>query len=114
MEKAGGAIDSAQPLGYWTCRSNSPQPWGAHLPHPDYLRLVILADVRLVNLATNAEHGEQIARVDLMTLPDTVARFRRAGQPELADPYALAARVRERTPIDRESQVAFDAAMSSH
>ncbi len=113
MEEVGAEILGARPLGYWTCHSRRTEPWRAHLPHPNYLRLVIVADVRLVGSPTNPQDGEQISRVDLMALSDTVARFRRAGQPELADLYALAARVRKRTHLDQESQVAFDEAMSA-
>ncbi len=113
LEEAGGEIDLAQPLGYWACRSGRPEPWRAHLPHPDYLRLIVIAEVRLIGPPSNPQDGERIAQVDVMTLPDTVARFRRAGQPELADVYALASAVREAHRMSHASRAAFDEAMSA-
>lgn len=114
MEEAGGEIDAARPFGYWFCHSRRTEPWRAYLPHPDYLRLVVVAEARLVRLPTNPEVGERIARVDLVAVPEAVNRFAESNQPELADLYALAAQLRKRSRPAQESQAAFDAAMSAH
>jgi len=113
MEEAGAEIDAVAPLGYWTCHSERAEPWRVHLAHPDYLRLVVLADVRLVHPPTNPADGEQIAHVFVLDVPEAIGRFARAGQAELADLYAFAATARATRPLDDAGQAAFDAAMSA-
>jgi len=113
IEEAGARIESAGPLGYWSCRSERAEPWRTWLPHPNYLRLVLIADVTLLQPPTNPEGGEQIAHVTLVEAHVAITRFTRAGQPELADLYALAADVRATRRLDAATRSAFDAAIAA-
>lgn len=113
MEEAGAELVSVGPLGYWNCHSERNEPWRPFLPHPDYVRLVLMGDVELTQLPTNPEDGEQIAHVMLLDLQLAVERFTRAGQPELADLYALAADLRSTRRLDNATLTAFDAAITA-
>ncbi len=113
MEEAGAALDAIAPLGFWTCHSERAEPWRPNLPHPDYVRLVLIADVRLVQPPTNPADGERIAHVSVVEVPTAAERFHRAAQPELADLYCCAASVRATHQLGHAARQAFDAALSS-
>ncbi len=113
VEEAGAELDSIAPLGYWTCHSERSTPWRVHLAHPDYLRLVLIADVRLIQPPTNPVDGEQIARVSVLEVGEAVSRFTAVGQAELADLYAIAADLRTTRKLDHSTRAAFDAAMTA-
>lgn len=113
MEEAGATVTLLQPLGYWTCHSESSRPWRSYLAHPDYYRLALIGDVELTHPPSNPDDGEQIAHVFVLDVPDAIGRFIRAGQPELADLYALAADVRATRRLDAAARAAFDAAITA-
>ncbi len=95
VEEAGARLLSYTPFGAWRCHSTSPQPYKAHLPHPDFFRLAGYGAVELVSQPTNPPDGEKVVAVELLTLEAAAQRFCAAGRPDLADLYRLAAHIRE-------------------
>jgi 8-oxo-dGTP diphosphatase len=93
-EETGFTIRSCHPFAMLECVSYDDQPWRDHLPHPEFERLVCFGEVEVDGPPTNPENAEQIARVDLLPVPDAVAFLRAAERPELADLYRLAADIR--------------------
>jgi 8-oxo-dGTP diphosphatase len=94
-EEAGARLATHQVLGGWLCRSLAPAPYRPHLPHPDYIRLVIWGDVEICGKPERPPGGEPVERVELVS-PDRAAEiFQDAGRPELAELYLLSAELRK-------------------
>ena len=95
IEEAGARLITFEPLGAWHCFSTAPKPYRAHLPHPEFYRLVGYGAVEITGSPENPEGGEQVASVELVPIKEAVQRFRDINRFELAELYQLAARVRE-------------------
>ncbi len=93
LEEVGARLLSHQPLGAWYCQSSLPEPFRPHLPHPNAYRYVVYADVELVSQPTN--EGEQVVKVETISVDEAATRFIADGRPDLAELYQLAAAVRE-------------------
>lgn len=94
LEEAGAEIHSLFPMGTWACHSEDASPWRAHLPHPDFLRLVFWGNVTIVGSPLNPADGEQITSVEVIPVEDAVERLQRVGRGDLADLYRLAHELR--------------------
>ncbi len=108
-EEVGAEIISLALIGQWSCHSDDPRPWRQHLPHPQFIRLVLCGEVEIVGLPENPVDGEQVTRVDVLPLDDAVARLRSAARPELAELYDLAHMIWSRRSERFPSTVRFDA-----
>lgn len=94
IEETGCAIESCHPFAVLECISYDEKPWRDWLAHPEFERLVCVGQVRQVTQPTNPAGAEQIARVDVLPVGEAVRFLSRAGRPELAELYALAADMR--------------------
>lgn len=94
IEEAGAQLLDFNLFGGWHCRSSSPQPYRPHLPHPEFYRLTGYGNVRQIGLPANPLDGEQIIRVDRLSLRDAVQCFQTQGRDDLAELYQLAAYLR--------------------
>ena len=95
IEEAGARLITFEPLGAWHCFSTASKPYRAHLPHPEFYRLVGYGAVEIIGNPENPEGGEQVASVELVPIKEAVQRFRDINRFELAELYQLAARTRE-------------------
>lgn len=93
MEEAGARLLNWRCLGWWSLHSGRAQPYRSWLPHPDFLRVILIGDVEIVGPPTQPEGGEIIERVDVLPVEEIAAMFTHVGRPELADLYRLAAHV---------------------
>lgn len=93
MEELGAELLDHQVVGAWNCRSLAEEPYRPHQPHPEFLRLVFIGEVRLVGPPTNPEGCEQVTAVDVVELDEAVRRFQACGRHELGELYTLAAEV---------------------
>jgi 8-oxo-dGTP pyrophosphatase MutT (NUDIX family) len=96
LEEAGAKIQTLSLIGSWACHSEDMTPWRAHLPHPDFLRLVFMGDVTIVSPPENPADAEQITSVELLPIEEATRRLRAAGRDDLADLYRLASELRSR------------------
>lgn len=94
LEEVGARVISFYPLGAWFCHSLQDKPYRPHLPWPDSYRYVVYGDVELIAAPTNPADGEQVQRVEVLTLADAAQRFREQGRADLAELYALSGLVR--------------------
>lgn len=96
LEEAGAKLLNFQVFGGWKCRSSAEKPYRAHMPHPDYYRVVGFGDVEIIGAPQVPEDGsgEQIVSVDVVEVKEAAERFREAGRPHLAELYELAAHLR--------------------
>jgi 8-oxo-dGTP diphosphatase len=101
MEEAGARLLTWQCLGWWSLHSARPEPYRPWLPHPGFLRVILLGDAEIVGPPTQPVGGEVIDRVEMLPVSDIAARFTRVGRPELADLYRLAELVRSEQAADR-------------
>jgi 8-oxo-dGTP pyrophosphatase MutT (NUDIX family) len=90
-EEAGCRMQAPRLIGAWHCRSLAPQHYHPDLPFPDYIRLVLLAEVRHLARPTNPPGGEQVRLVAEVTLDEAIQRFRSQDRLDLADLYRFAA-----------------------
>ncbi len=100
IEEAGAAFVNFQLMGAWRWTTTAPAPYRPHLPHPTAYRLVGYGDVEITGVPTNPDDGEQIASVDLVSVPEAMRRFLAADRADIADLYRLAERLREKNPGD--------------
>lgn len=95
-EEVGAELVDFTRLGAWRCVSSAPQPYRPHLPHPEFLRVVGLGEVRLVTRPTARDYGGNVQAVATVPIDEARRRFQAYGRPELADLYGLAATWRTR------------------
>ncbi len=91
IEELGAELLEHRVLGAWRCHSLAAKPYRPHLPHPDFLRVVLVGQVQLAGPPTNPEGGEDVVAVEAVLLAEAVRRFEACGRRELADLYRLAA-----------------------
>ncbi len=90
IEEAGARLLSLEPFGAWYCRSSAPSAYRSHIPHPDFVRLVALAEIEIVNLPEVPEGGEPVRFVHLLSVEAAAQSYTAQGRPELAELYLLA------------------------
>ena len=90
-EEAGSRLLSARVVGAWQCRSLARAPYRAHLPHPEFYRLVLSAEVEIVCAPSNPAAGERVTLVECVTAAEAARRLADAGRADLADLYMFAA-----------------------
>ena len=89
-EEAGAQLISHHLLGAWSCISLADKPFRPHLPHPQYYRLVITGEIRIVELPENPPGDEKVISVVTTTLADIADRFISECRYDLAVLYQLA------------------------
>lgn len=97
LEEAGAKLISLTPFGLIRCHSHSEKPFRPHMAHPDFIHIVVTAEVELIGPPENPpDEFEQTDEVDSVTLDEAVSRFltREDGGAWLAEMYQLGARVR--------------------
>lgn len=94
LEEVGAEIQLLSLIGSWACHSEDMTPWRAHLPHPDFLRLVFMGDVTIVGSPENPAAAEQITSVELLSIEKATWRLRAAGRDDLAELYRLTSELR--------------------
>jgi len=94
LEEAGARLLNFTTFGAWRCRSSTSKPYRAHLPHPDFYRLVGYGEVEIISAPSNPADGEQVAQVELVTVAEASQRFRADGRYDFAELYELAAQLR--------------------
>ncbi len=90
MEESGAELVSCQVIGAWQCRSLTAAPYRPHLPHPEFYRLVLLGEVRILSQPLNPAGAESVARVTTAPLATVVRQFVSQGRLDLAELYQLA------------------------
>ena len=90
-EEIGAELSNFTLLGAWRCVSTAPRPYRPHLPHPQFVRVVGLGEVRLVARPTARDYGGKVQAVDTVPVAEARRRFEAEGRPELAALYGLAA-----------------------
>jgi 8-oxo-dGTP pyrophosphatase MutT (NUDIX family) len=94
LEEAGAKLISFTPFGAWECQSRLERPYRPHLPHPHFFRLTGYGDVEIVTTPTIPQGGEDVDRVEVVTINEAATRFRSVDRADLADLYLLAAQLR--------------------
>jgi 8-oxo-dGTP diphosphatase len=95
LEEAGAYLLKFTPFGAWRCHSSESKPYRAHLPHPDFFRLVGYGEVEIISAPTNPTDGEEVANVELVSVADASQLFRANGRDDLAELYELAVGLRD-------------------
>lgn len=90
LEEAGAVLDTFAPFGGWFCRSEDEQPYRPHLPHPEFWRLVAIAEVRRTQAPIPAPGAELIDAVESLRPDDAIARLTNADVAASADLLRLA------------------------
>lgn len=108
-EEVGAEILSLALVGQWDCHSDDAEPWRAHLPHPDFIRLVLCGEIAIVGPPENPEDAEQISRVDVVPLDVADSFLALSGRRELAELYRLAHGIWTALPEANRSIDGFDA-----
>ena len=108
-EEVGAEIRSLALVGQWACHSHDPRPWRSHLPHPDFIRLVLCGEVEIVGPPENPTDGEQVARVEVLSLNAAVACLAAAQRHELAALYQVAHEIWTKALVPSPSIRRFDA-----
>jgi len=108
-EEVGAEIRSLALIGQWACHSDDPKPWRSHLPHPDFIRVVLCGEIEIVRPPENPEDGEQIARVEVLPLEEAISRLDAAQRHELAALYRVAHAIWTAAPGRSSSIRQFDA-----
>ncbi len=93
-EEAGAELISSMIIGAWDCTSLADHPYRPHLPHPHSYRLVLTGEVSMTTPPTNPTGGENVTRVEIVSLETAVARFTSQSRPDLAELFQLAAKFR--------------------
>lgn len=91
LEEAGARLITFQLFGAWHCYSQAAKPYRPHVPFPEFYRLVGIGAVEVVQSPENPTDGEQVVRVEAVSLEMAVERFTTIGRHDLAELYRLAA-----------------------
>lgn len=97
LEEAGARLVSLEPFGLIRCHTYTEKPFRPHMAHPDFIHIVVIADVELVGPPENPpDEFEQTIEIDSVILDEAVSRFltREDGGAWMAEMYQLGARVR--------------------
>jgi 8-oxo-dGTP pyrophosphatase MutT (NUDIX family) len=94
-EEVGGQLVTFEFIGGWRCVSLAANPYRAHLPHPEFYRIVGLGTIEPGGPPANPATGELVSRVVRTSSTGAIDRLRRSGRDDLAQLYELAARIRQ-------------------
>ncbi|OPA73725.1 NUDIX hydrolase [Paenibacillus selenitireducens] len=89
-EEIGAELISYHIFGHFHCKSNAALPYRPHIPHPYFIRVVGVGEVKIVSTPLNPPDGEQVIAVELVDYTEAVRRFEDIGRTDLADLYRLA------------------------
>ncbi len=90
MEEVGAQLLSCQVFGAWKCYSLTAKPYRPYLPFPQYYRLTLYGEIKILGSPTNPSVGEKVINVELASLETTMGRFRAQNRHALAELYQLA------------------------
>lgn len=94
-EELGAEISDFEVFGYFCCFSSAEEPYRPHIPHPHFIRLICLGEVRIVSEPLNPADGEKVVAVEAVSIDEAVKRFEAIGRFDIADLYRLAYRIKE-------------------
>jgi 8-oxo-dGTP pyrophosphatase MutT (NUDIX family) len=97
LEEAGARLLSLQPFGLIRCHSHQEKAYRPHMPHPDFIHVTVVADVKVVGVPQNPPgEGEVVEFAETVSLQEAASRFRTRedGGGWMADLYRLGAHIR--------------------
>jgi 8-oxo-dGTP diphosphatase len=100
LEEAGARLLTFTLFGAWHCLSTAPEPYRAHLPHPEFYRVAGWGEVEVVVQPLNLAGAEDVEAVECVPVEEAARRFREGGRPDLAELYMLAAELRAASEIE--------------
>ncbi|WP_019639221.1 NUDIX hydrolase [Paenibacillus fonticola] len=95
LEELGAEISDFEVFGYFYCFSSAEEPYRPHIPHPNFIRLICLGEVRIVSGPLNPTDGEKVVAVEAVSIDEAVKRFEAIGRFDIADLYRLAYQIKE-------------------
>ena len=107
LEEAGARLLTFTLFGAWHCRSTAPEPYRAHLPHPEFYRVVGWGEVKVVGQPLDLAGAEEVALVECVPVEEAARRFRESSRPDLAELYMLAAELRAASVIEGRANGEF-------
>jgi ADP-ribose pyrophosphatase YjhB (NUDIX family) len=90
LEEVGGELTAYRIFGQFDCYNAADRPYRPYIPHPRFVRLVGIGEVKLIGKPLNPPDGEQVVRVETMEIGEAAAAFRSIGRNDLAELYLLA------------------------
>lgn len=90
LEELGAEISNFEVFGHFYCYSSAEEPYRPHIPHPNFIRLMGLGEVRIISEPLNPADGERVVSVEAVSIDDAVGRFESIGRFDIADLYRLA------------------------
>lgn len=94
LEELGAELSNFEVFGYFDCFSSAGEPYRPHIPHPNFIRLVGLGEVRIVSEPLNPIGGEKVVAVEAVSIDEAVKRFKAVDRFDIADLYKLAYRIK--------------------
>lgn len=98
-EELGAELKSFTVFGCFKCHSSASEPYRAHIPHPDFVRLVGYGEVEIVGEPLNPPDGETVIAVEVVDIAEAVRRFEEIGRYDIAELYQLAHNLRSSSVI---------------
>ncbi|MNJ58675.1 hypothetical protein D3C77_543210 [compost metagenome] len=95
LEELGAEISDFEVFGHFYCFSSAEEPYRPHIPHPNFIRLICLGEVRIVSGPLNPTDGEKVVAVEAVSIDEAVRRFEAIGRFDIADLYRLAYQIKE-------------------
>ncbi len=96
-EEAGCRLLAAVPFAWMRGHTSEPTPWRDHLPHPDFVHLIAVAEVAVEDHPEPVAGGEHIVEVRSLPVEDAVTLLVEAGEHRAAALVAVGATVRANT-----------------
>lgn len=103
QEEVGGELQAYLAFGYFACYSHAPQAYRAHIPHPHFIRLLGVGEVRLQGKPTNPPDGEQIEEVCVLPIDLAIAKLEACDRHDIAAMYGVAHQFRMQAFAERKS-----------
>jgi ADP-ribose pyrophosphatase YjhB (NUDIX family) len=101
LEEVGGELTAYRIFGQFDCFNAADRPYRPYIPHPRFVRLVGIGEVKLTGRPLNPPDGEQVVRVETMEVAEAAAVFRSIGRNDLAELYLLAGEILTSTDASR-------------
>ncbi|MHA6484155.1 NUDIX hydrolase [Paenibacillus sp. strain BS8-2] len=99
MEELGGQLESYTIFGQFNCKSDAEHPYRAHIPHPNFVRIMGFGQVSLVGEPLNPPDGEQVVAVEVVQIEEAIRRFESVGRSDLAELYLAADFIRKQMEV---------------
>lgn len=94
LEELGAEIGHFEVFGHFYCFSSAEEPYRPHIPHPNFIRLIGMGEVRIVSKPLNPANGEKVVAVEAVSIDEAIRRFEAIGRWDIADLYRLAYQIK--------------------